>query len=101
MMDEQWKHLKIIKDFFQIQEDGRMPEGSKLLLDATELKTFEKGEDMVTVGNPPDDGMYIILEGEAHVLTGDGLLINELGAGDVVGELALIKDGVRKATVQP
>lgn len=100
MMDEQWKQLKIIKDFFQIQEDGQMPEGSKLLLDATELKIFEKGEDMVTVGNPPDDGMYIILEGEAHVLTGDGLLINELGAGDVVGELALIKDGVRKATVR-
>lgn len=99
-MDEQWKQLKIIKDFFQIQEDGQMPEGSRLLLDATELKTFEKGEDMVTVGNPPDDGMYIILEGEAHVLTGDGVLINELGAGDVVGELALIKDGVRKATVR-
>lgn len=100
MMDEQWKQLKIIKDFFQIQEDGQMPEGSRLLLDATKLVTFDEGEDMVTVGNPPDDGMYIILEGEAHVLTGDGQLINELGAGDVVGELALIKDGVRKATVR-
>lgn len=100
MMDEQWKQLKIIKDFFQIQEGGQMPEGSKLLLDATKLVTFDEGEDIVTLGNPPDDGMYIILEGEAHVLTGDGLLINELGAGDVVGELALIKDGVRKATVR-
>lgn len=77
-----------------------MPEGSKLLLDATELKSFEEGQDLVTVGDPPEDGMYIILEGEAHVLTGDGVLINQLGAGDVVGELALIKDGVRKATVR-
>ena len=100
MMDEQWKQLKIIKDFFQIQEDGQLPEGSKLLLDATKPVTFDEGEDIVTLGSPPDDGMYIILEGEAHVLTGDGLLINELGAGDVVGELALIKDGVRKATVR-
>ena len=32
-MDREWKHLKIVKDFFQIQEDGQMPEGSRLLLD--------------------------------------------------------------------
>lgn len=71
-----------------------------MLLEAMELKTFQAGEDIVTVGDPPEDGMYIILEGDAQVLTGDGALINELTTGDVVGELALIKDGVRKATVR-
>ena len=55
---------------------------------------------IVTEGDPPEDGMYIILEGDAHVLVGEDTLVNELSAGDVVGELALIKDGVRKATVR-
>ncbi len=99
-MDMDWKQLKIVKDFFQIQEDGEMPEGSKLLLEAMELKHFEAGQDIVTEGEPPEDGMYIILEGQAHVLVGENTLVNELAEGDVVGELALIKDGVRKATVR-
>ena len=99
-MDAEWRQLKIVKDFFQIGEDGDMPEGSRLLLEATELKKFDEGQDIVTEGDPPDDGMYIILEGEAHVLIGEDTLVNELSEGDVVGELALIKDGVRKATVR-
>lgn len=99
-MDDHWKDLKIIREFFQIREDGQMPEGSRLLLEAMEPKHFEGGQDLVTQGDPPEDGMYIILEGEAHVLTDGGVLINELGPGDVVGELALIKEDVRKATVR-
>ena len=99
-MDSEWKQLKIIKDFFQVQEDGGMPEGSRMLLEAMELKHFAKGQDIVSEGAAPEDGMYIILEGSAHVLAGNGALINELTTGDVVGELALIKDGVRKATVR-
>lgn len=99
-MDADWRQLKIIKDFFQIKEDGDMPEGSRLLLEAMELVHFEEGEDIVTLGNSPEDGMYIILEGQAHVLADDNTLINELAEGDVVGELALIKEDVRKATVR-
>jgi len=99
-MDTDWRQLKIIRDFFQIQEDGEMPEGSRLLLEATKPVYLDPGQDIVTLGAPPEDGMYIILEGDAHVLNADGGLINELTAGDVVGELALIKDGCRKATVR-
>lgn len=99
-MDNQWKDLKIIKDFFQVGEEGQMPEGSRMLLEAMERKEFGQGQDIVTVGAQPDDGMYIILEGDVHVLTAEGVLINELGPGDVVGELALIKEDVRKATVR-
>ena len=100
IMEQNWQQLKIIKDFFQIQEDGAMPDGSRLLLNAMDLAVFGPGEDLVTVGASAEDGMYIILEGSARVLTADGTLVNELGEGDVVGELALIKDGVRKATVR-
>lgn len=99
-MEKNWQDLKIIRDFFQIQPDGSMPEGSKILLDATNVVHFQKGQDIVTVGHEPDDGMYIILEGKTRVLTAGGDLIGEQGAGDVVGELALIKDGQRKATVR-
>jgi len=99
-MDMDWRQFKIVRDFFQIKEDGSMPEGSRLLLEAMRHVELEPGQDIVTVGASPEDGMYIILEGDAHVLTAGGELINELSAGDVVGELALIKDGVRKATVR-
>jgi len=97
---EHWHKLKIIKDFYQIEEDGSMPEGSRILLDATDLVTFEPGEDIVTYGASADDGMYIILEGRTKVLGPKGALISEQESGDVVGELALIKDGTRKATVR-
>lgn len=99
-MTGNWKDLKIIRDFYQIEADGSMPVGSKILLDATDLVTFEPGEDVVTYGNTAEDGMYIILEGRTKVLGPQGVLISEQESGDVVGELALIKDGTRKATVR-
>ena len=99
-MTGNWQDLKIIRDFYQIAEDGSMPEGSRMLLDATDLATFEPGQDIVTYGASADDGMYIILEGRTKVLAANGALIGEQEAGDVVGELALIKDGTRKATVR-
>ncbi len=99
-MDQNWRDLRIIHDFFQIQEDGSMPEGSRLLLDAMEQTFYEPGQDIVTLGASAEDGMYIILDGTTRVLAADGALISEQGPGDVVGELALIKDGTRKATVR-
>ena len=99
-MTGNWKDYKIIRDFYQISEDGSMPDGSRVLLDATELVEFEPGQDIVTYGASADDGMYIILDGTTKVLTANGMLIGEQSAGDVVGELALIKDGTRKATVR-
>lgn len=99
-MTGNWQDLKIIRDFYQIAEDGSMPDGSRMLLDATDLVTFEPGEDVVTYGNSADDGMYIILEGKTKVYGPKGALISEQETGDVVGELALIKDGTRKATVR-
>ena len=95
-----WKDYKIIRDFYQIQEDGTMPEGSRILLDATNLMEFDPGQDIVTYGNDAEDGMYIILDGTTKVLASNGMLISEQGPGDVVGELALIKGGTRKATVR-
>ena len=77
-----------------------MPEGTRLLMEAMEMVPYQNKEDIVVVDAPADDGMYIILEGDARVLDRQGNLINELTTGDMVGELALIKDVVRGATVQ-
>ncbi len=99
-MKQDWSQWKLIQDFFQIREDGEMPEGTRLLMEAMDLAAYDDGEDIVVVDAPADDGMYIILEGRAKVLNRDGNLINELSEGDMVGELALIKDVVRGATVR-
>lgn len=100
IMEQRWQDLKIIRDFYQIKEDGTMPEGSKILLDATGIVNFHTGEDIVTIGAEPDDGMYIILEGTTRTLLAGDEAVGEQNAGDVIGELALIKDGTRKATVR-
>lgn len=99
-MKQDWSQWKLIQDFFQIEKDGTMPEGTRLLMEAMDLKSYQDGEDLVVVDAPADDGMYIILEGTTKVLNREGSLINELAEGDMVGELALIKDGVRGATVR-
>lgn len=95
-----WKDLKIIKNFFQIEENGSMPEGSRLLLDATEMVSFEKGQDIVTLGAEPEDGMYIIVEGETRTFLAGEEPAGDQRPGDVIGELALIKKETRKATVR-
>ena len=76
-MTGNWKDYKIIRDFYQISDDGSMPDGSRVLLDATELVEFEPGQDIVTYGASADDGMYIILDGTTKVLTANGMLIGD------------------------
>lgn len=99
-MEHGWKNVRIIQDFFQIREDGSIPDGSRLLFDATKIVSFEKGQDIVVIGAEPDDGMYIILDGMTRTLLAGEEPVGEQGPGDVIGELALIKEGTRKATVR-
>jgi CRP/FNR family transcriptional regulator, cyclic AMP receptor protein len=46
-----------------------------------------------------DTHVFVILEGEADASTG-GSVIGAVGPGEVVGELAMLGDGHRKATLQ-
>ena len=55
--------------------------------------------DIVTVGHDSEDGMYIILSGTADVYSAENTLINTLSEGDFIGELGLINEDCRKATV--
>lgn len=100
MNAEYLRTLPTIREFFKIKETGELQEGTRLLLEAMTEITIPSGQDVVTFGEPSDDGMYIILEGTTDVLANDGKLINTLGVGDFIGELGLINDDTRGATVR-
>ena len=60
-------------------------------------RTFDAGQDIVTEG-AGGVGFFIIGEGEALVTVG-GEERRTLGAGDYFGEIALIDEGSRSATI--
>jgi MFS family permease len=59
--------------------------------------TAPAGTALITEGDP-GDRFYVISSGDVQV-TRDGLLLRELGAGDWFGELALLRDMPRTASV--
>lgn len=94
------KRVPTIQEFFNIGEYGTLPEGTKVFLEAMSEVVIPAGQDIVTYGAECDDGMYIILEGNCDVFSSNGELINNLGNGDFIGEMGLINDDKRGATVR-
>ncbi|MGN0347870.1 MAG: PP2C family protein-serine/threonine phosphatase [Lachnospiraceae bacterium] len=94
------RQIPTIQDFFKIDPEKELAEGTRLLLEAMEEVEIPAGQDIVTFGAEATDGMYIILEGATDVLSAKGELINTLGEGDFIGELGLINDDTRGATVR-
>ncbi|WP_428268068.1 cyclic nucleotide-binding domain-containing protein [Haliangium sp.] len=66
-------------------------------LELGELRTARKGEAVIREGEE-DATMYVILTGRAEVFKGDHL-VNRLGPGDYFGEMSLIDQVPRSATV--
>jgi CRP-like cAMP-binding protein len=60
--------------------------------------SFAAGEFVFKAGDPGQT-MYIITEGEVDILDGSGTTLDTAGPGSIVGELALIDDEPRSATV--
>lgn len=77
------------------------PAKLNLLAFSSTSLTFEEGEELFREGDPAD-GAYIIEEGEVDVLTGqDGrkVKVGRLGKSDLFGEMALILNRTRSATI--
>lgn len=66
--------------------------------DALRVQFVESGDTILTEGSRGDD-FYIIADGEVKCTRGGEEVSARLGAGDFFGELALIHDDVRQATV--
>lgn len=92
--------IPTIQEFFKIDLSKGIAEGTRILLEAMQEVNIPAGKDVVTYGANSDDGMYIIIEGVTEVLSSEGSLINTLSVGDFIGELGLINDDTRGATVR-
>lgn len=69
----------------------------KLVAKLAKTKSVPAGTVLVTA-DEPGDAMFVLLSGSADVMRGSKRLAR-LGAGDVIGELALLSRGPRNATV--
>jgi CRP-like cAMP-binding protein len=94
---QEYELLRRIPFFAEI-EPGKL----KLLAFMSERVGYDAGKVMCRQGDPAD-AAYLIIEGEADIIvdTPSGpLTIATLGAHDIVGEMAILGDVPRTATVQ-
>lgn len=70
---------------------------SKIIMSSEEVE-FSEGEVILREGEFPEE-IWLIREGEAEVLKGDEKLAT-LKDGDIFGEIAVLKGGVRTATIK-
>jgi len=73
------------------------PSSLRDLLSAAERKTWTKGTTLMREGDPGSQ-FYIVESGKLEV-SQSGSIVGEVGPGDCVGELALLNDSPRSATV--
>ena len=73
------------------------------LAEATVTRTFNKNSIVITEGDS-SSSLYIILSGDVKVFVSDEdgktNIVNRLGSGDYFGELSLIDDEPRSASVE-
>ncbi|MFQ5775449.1 MAG: cyclic nucleotide-binding domain-containing protein [Kiloniellaceae bacterium] len=77
------------------------PTKLKLMCFASQRLTFKQGQKLCDQGDPGDSA-FIIIEGTADVVlrTDDGpLVVAKVGKNDIVGEIAILCDVPRTATV--
>lgn len=81
--------------FFQTFDE----ESIKQLMGVLEMKRFSVGDTIIQKGEPGRN-LFIIASGRVEVLADDGIRIAVLGKGEVFGEMSLIREQPRVATVR-
>lgn len=80
---------------------GLPTEDLERLADLAERIELKPGEDLVREGDP-GHSMYVLMEGECRVTKRSGsreVLLAERGPGEVIGEMALLSEAPRSATI--
>lgn len=96
-LNEEVELLRKIPLFAKIE-----PSKLKLLAFTSERLTYQDGQRLFQQGDV-GDAAYIIIDGEAAVrikTDGGEIVVAELGKGDVVGEIAILCDVPRTASVE-
>ncbi|MEE8188117.1 MAG: cyclic nucleotide-binding domain-containing protein [Kiloniellales bacterium] len=77
------------------------PAKLKLMCFASERITYQPGQDLCKQGDP-GDAAFIIVEGSADVLIktdGGPMVVAQIGQNEIVGEIAILCDVPRTATI--
>jgi CRP/FNR family transcriptional regulator, cyclic AMP receptor protein len=96
-LKEEYELLRRVPYFAEIE-----PAKLKLLAFMSERVAFDAGKRLCHQGDP-GDAAYLIISGEAEVMreTPSGpVLLATLGANDIVGQMAILGNVPRNATVQ-
>lgn len=77
---------------------GLSDEAISEIVKLAEIKTYFNNDVLIRKGEKSSD-LFVILEGTAKVITGEGDYLDDVGPGAVIGEVALIDDNPRSADV--
>lgn len=96
---EQWEKLLLSTEFFESFDHDQCVE----VLKFCEIRKYSKQEYIVQE-NQPGKTFFVMLKGTAHIVIRDALNVKrdvgKLSAGDCFGEIAILLEGQRSASVR-